>query len=138
MHELLPPSRSDRFRSVGLIVGLLAPFALISALVNDDASVTVVAAEPSVDGSTEGDVAPAGPLDGEFLISGSSTVYPIVLEQAEAFSDANDGVAISVEGPGSGEGRAVTRPPGASRHHPRAWLQAELLSLPCQAAGCEY
>ena len=43
-------------------------------------------------------------LEGSFLVSGSSTVYPIVLEQAEAFGAANGGVAISVEGPGSGDG----------------------------------
>ncbi len=45
-----------------------------------------------------------GELEGSFLVSGSSTVYPIVLEQAEAFGAANGGVAISVEGPGSGDG----------------------------------
>lgn len=57
MHELLPPSRSDRLRGIGLIVGLLSLFALISALVDDDASVTVAA--PGTDGSVleVGDIA---------------------------------------------------------------------------------
>ncbi len=137
MHELLPPSRSDRLRSIGLIVGLLSLFALISALVTDDASVTVVAAEPSVDGSTEGYAAPAGPLDGEFLISGSSTVYPIVLEQAEAFSDANDGVAISVEGPGSGDGaQKFCNGEVPIANASRLYKQQELEI--CEANGIEY
>jgi ABC-type phosphate transport system substrate-binding protein len=38
----------------------------------------------------------SGEIEGSFLVSGSSTVYPIVLEQAEAFGAANRGVAISV------------------------------------------
>ena len=101
--EFLPPSRTDRFRSVGLVLVLLALFAGVSAVVDqiDDDPVTVIAAvesEASESGSN------AGPIEGEFLVSGSSTVYPIVLEQAEAFSAANTGVAISVEGPGSGDG----------------------------------
>ena len=57
---------------------------------------------PSSEASESG--SNAGPIEGEFLVSGSSTVYPIVLEQAEAFGAANTGVAISVEGPGSGDG----------------------------------
>jgi two-component system response regulator RegX3 len=57
VHEFLPPSRSDRLRGIGLIVGLLSLFALISALVDDDASVTVAA--PGTDGSVleVGDIA---------------------------------------------------------------------------------
>jgi len=57
VHEFLPPSRSDRLRGIGLIVGLLSLFALISALVDDDASVT--AAAPGTDGSVleVGDIA---------------------------------------------------------------------------------
>ena len=43
-------------------------------------------------------------LEGEFLISGSSTVFPIVQRQAEVFAELQPGVAIAVEGPGSGDG----------------------------------
>ncbi len=43
-------------------------------------------------------------LEGDFLVSGSSTVFPIVQKQAEEFAAANPGVAIAVEGPGSGDG----------------------------------
>lgn len=38
------------------------------------------------------------------IVSGSSTVYPIVLRQAEEFAQVAPGVAIAVEGPGSGDG----------------------------------
>ena len=106
VNELLPPSRSDRLRSVGLIVVLLAVFAGVSAAVNsfDDETITVVAATESPGGDGDAVSVPQGPIEGDFLISGSSTVYPIVLAQAEAFGEANSGVAISVEGPGSGDG----------------------------------
>ena len=103
MQELLPPSRSDRLRSVGLVIALLGLFAVISGLVDGDDKVSVAAVEQRAE-STNDVVPSTGPIEGEFLVSGSSTVYPIVLEQAEVFSVANPGVAISVEGPGSGDG----------------------------------
>ena len=103
MNQLLPPSRSDRLRSVGLIVALLAVFAVVSAVVDrlDDEPVTVAATTVTDDAD---DPVALGPIEGEFLVSGSSTVFPIVLEQAEVFAAANSGVAIAVEGPGSGDG----------------------------------
>ena len=103
VNQLMPPRRGDRLRSVGLIVALLAVFAGVSVVVDqlDDDPVTVVNASESGDAAGE---APSGPIEGEFLISGASTVFPIVLEQAEVFGAANEGVAISVEGPGSGDG----------------------------------
>ncbi len=48
-----------------------------------------------------------GGADGESIeISGSSTVEPITALVAEDFSAANSGVAVSVEGPGTGDGFA--------------------------------
>lgn len=48
---------------------------------------------------------PAGePLAGEVTISGSSTVLPISQGVAEAFNETNPDVAISVDGPGTGDG----------------------------------
>ena len=41
---------------------------------------------------------------GTILISGSSTVEPISARVAEAYSNANSGVGITVEGPGTGDG----------------------------------
>ncbi|MEM7143130.1 MAG: substrate-binding domain-containing protein [Actinomycetota bacterium] len=79
-----------------LVVTLLVILSLIAAACGDD----------SDDTSTDApaDAAPAGDLEGDFLVSGSSTVFPIVQRQAEEFNDANSGVAIAVEGPGSGDG----------------------------------
>lgn len=48
--------------------------------------------------------APAADLEGEVVVSGSSTVEPISSAVAEAFSAANPNVAISVDGPGTGDG----------------------------------
>ena len=137
MHELLPPSRADRLRSVGLIVGLLALFALISGLVGGDESVTVVAAQPDADGASAEEAIALGPLEGQFLVSGSSTVYPIVLEQAEAFSEANDGVAISVEGPGSGDGAQKFCDGEVPIANASRVYKAEEIEI-CEANGIEY
>jgi phosphate transport system substrate-binding protein len=45
-------------------------------------------------------------LSGEIAVSGSSTVEPISAAAATEFGAANPGVAISVEGPGTGDGFA--------------------------------
>ena len=91
-----------------LVITLLTVFALFAAACGDDDTTTDTAASSSDSGDAGdpgGSSESAGAdLEGEFLVSGSSTVYPIVLDQAEDFAAANPGVAISVEGPGSGDG----------------------------------
>ncbi len=57
--------------------------------------------------ATDGTGPAGGGLGGTVNISGSSTVEPISARVAEAFSTANPGVAISVEGPGTGDGFAL-------------------------------
>ena len=47
---------------------------------------------------------PAEPLSGEISISGSSTVQPISQGVAELFNETNGDVAITVDGPGTGDG----------------------------------
>lgn len=54
------------------------------------------------DTAASGDVGAGAPS--QILISGSSTVFPIVNKQAEEFGAANPNIAIAVEGPGSGDG----------------------------------
>jgi phosphate transport system substrate-binding protein len=54
-------------------------------------------AEPSADLSS---------LSGEIFVSGSSTVEPISIAAGNAFGDMAPGVAIAVEGPGTGDGFA--------------------------------
>jgi hypothetical protein len=48
----------------------------------------------------------AGDLSGSLLVSGSSTVEPISVAVGDAFADANPAVAITVNGPGTGDGFA--------------------------------
>ncbi len=52
---------------------------------------------------------PAGPtgLSGSITISGSSTVQPISTAVQEAFNVGSPGVAITVDGPGTGDGFAL-------------------------------
>jgi phosphate transport system substrate-binding protein len=54
-------------------------------------------AQPSTDLSS---------LSGEIFVSGSSTVEPISIAAGDAFADMAPGVAITVEGPGTGDGFA--------------------------------
>jgi phosphate transport system substrate-binding protein len=102
-----PSKRSSR-----LALTLLVLLSLIAAACGDDSETTTdepAAETPTLE--TPVDDAPAandemltGDLEGEFLVSGSSTVYPIVQKQAEEFTAVNSGVALAVEGPGSGDG----------------------------------
>ena len=64
---------------------------------------------PTVDTTGGGDTttAPSGDLSGEIFVSGSSTVEPISAAVGTAFSDNNSGVAVAVEGPGTGDGFAL-------------------------------
>jgi phosphate transport system substrate-binding protein len=55
-------------------------------------------------GGAGGGTTPAGSLSGSIDISGSSTVEPISARVAEKFSALHPGVAIKVEGPGTGDG----------------------------------
>jgi phosphate transport system substrate-binding protein len=70
-------------------VTLLVLLSLVAAACGDD---------------TDTDAAASTELAGEYLVSGSSTVFPIVQRQAEEFAVIAPGVAITVEGPGSGDG----------------------------------
>lgn len=82
---------------------MLLALALMATACGDDD------AEPTTTAPSSGDTTapPSGDLSGSVNISGSSTVEPISALNAEKFSDANPGVAISVEGPGTGDGFAL-------------------------------
>jgi phosphate transport system substrate-binding protein len=61
--------------------------------------------EPPANGATEPTTDPGlGDLEGSLFISGSSTVEPITALVAELFNEQAPGVAINVEGPGTGDG----------------------------------
>jgi phosphate transport system substrate-binding protein len=69
------------------------------------AALTLVAAACGGDG-TDGGGEPTGPanLEGSIVVSGSSTVEPISSLVAEIFNETNPDVAITVDGPGTGDG----------------------------------
>ncbi len=84
----------------------------------------------------DGRVGAAG-LEGTIAISGSSTVQPITSAIAEAFNEPNPDVAISVDGPGTGDGfktfcAGETDISDASRK-----IKDEEAAV-CKAAGIEY
>lgn len=66
------------------------------------ASLSLVAAACGNEGGGAG--GDATTLTGEIFVSGSSTVEPITALVAELFAEENPDVAISVEGPGTGDG----------------------------------
>jgi phosphate transport system substrate-binding protein len=145
-----------------LLVILLSVFALIAASCGDDDDDTTEAdsgsdtTEEAVEEEPEEDMAEEeddmaeeeddmaeeeapeeAALEGTIAVSGSSTVFPIVQRQAEEFSAIEPGVAISVDGPGSGDGAALfcdgEIPIGNAS---RAYKDSELET--CAANGIEY
>jgi len=84
-------------------MGLASFTVVVAAVAVYEPEVSAPVVEVSSDSVSEVDV-PLAELSGEFLISGSSTVFPIVQLQAERFAAEAPGVALSVEGPGSGDG----------------------------------
>ena len=87
--------RMRKFRKhAGLVAGLLA-LSLVAAACGDD--------DPAGNGTTDNGATEPAP-EGSITISGSSTVEPISSFVAEVFNETNPNVAISVEGPGTGDG----------------------------------
>lgn len=80
------------------ILALFASLAIVAAACSSD--------DDGGDGATGGDTTgtTAEGLTGTIVISGSSTVLPISSLAAELFNETNPDVAISVDGPGTGDG----------------------------------
>ena len=139
--DFLPPSRVDRVRSVVLLLALLVVFAAVAAVVDalNDEPTQVVAGGPSdADaGIAPPEDVPVGELEGDYLVSGSSTVYPIVQKQAEEFQEISPGVAITVEGPGSGDGAKKFCAGEALIANASRLYKAEELEI-CAANGIEF
>jgi phosphate transport system substrate-binding protein len=81
----------------------LAAFVLV-ALFSVAACGTSASPSTSVGSATATPGAPSAPLSGEITISGSSTVQPISQTVAEMFNEDHPEVAITVDGPGTGDG----------------------------------
>ncbi|MGH3666117.1 MAG: phosphate ABC transporter substrate-binding protein PstS family protein [Egibacteraceae bacterium] len=71
---------------------------------NDPADTAAQATENGGDAAGGGDAGGDSGLTGEVTVSGSSTVEPISARNAEKFAQDNPNVAISVDGPGTGDG----------------------------------
>ena len=82
---------------------LILALALVATACGDDDDAAPDPTQPP-GGGTASTAPPSAGLDGSINISGSSTVEPISALNAEKFSNANPRVAISVEGPGTGDG----------------------------------
>ncbi|MFZ8917517.1 MAG: substrate-binding domain-containing protein, partial [Ilumatobacteraceae bacterium] len=75
----------------------------LAACGGDDSSSSNETSAPSETNAAGGGGSDPG---GSIFVSGSSTVEPITAAVAKLFSDANPNVAITVEGPGTGDGFA--------------------------------
>ncbi len=98
---------SMKNRRSKILAGAAALVLVAAACGNDDTSApeTTTAPATTAGGGTDTTAAPSD-LSGSIFVSGSSTVEPISTAVAKRFSDANPGVAITVEGPGTGDGFA--------------------------------
>ena len=134
---------TTNLRRARLLVILMTVFALFTAACGDDDDTTEAdsgsdsTAAPAAEEESADEPAEAPALEGSIAVSGSSTVFPIVQKQAEEFAAANPGVAISVDGPGSGDGAALfcdgEIPIGNAS---RAYKDSELET--CAANGIEF
>ena len=134
---------TTNLRRARLLVIMLTVFALFTAACGDDDDTTEADSGSDSTAATAAEEEPAEEpaeapaLEGSIAVSGSSTVFPIVQKQAEEFAAANPGVAISVDGPGSGDGAALfcdgEIPIGNAS---RAYKDSELET--CAANGIEF
>ena len=130
-----------------LIAGALALTLVAAACGSDDdtSSDTAAPAPAATDAPDDGDMsettdapdAGGGDLSGSIFISGSSTVEPISIAAADEFADRNPGVAMTVEGPGTGDGFAKfcngeSDSSGASRA-----MKEEEIAV-CEEAGIDF
>ena len=112
----------NRKRRTALVAGVLALSLVAASCGDDDDTATDTTTAPAGDATTtaaadeptttagSGGPAPSVSVDpslsGEVVVSGSSTVEPISTAVGARFSDVASGVAVSVEGPGTGDGFA--------------------------------
>jgi phosphate transport system substrate-binding protein len=100
------PRKYSRITALVLVLGLAA--AACSSSGSESTTTTAAATTTTKAGGTTStggaSTTTAAALSGSVNVSGSSTVEPISALVAEQFSAANPGVAVKVEGPGTGDG----------------------------------
>jgi phosphate transport system substrate-binding protein len=100
-------AKSVNFSSKRLFASVIvASLALAACGDDDDESDSTTADVPDEPAATDAPDEPAGDLSGSIVVSGSSTVEPISIAVGDAFADLNPGAAVSVTGPGTGDGFA--------------------------------
>jgi len=96
------------FPSKRVIAGAMAASLVLAACGGDDDDSGAESTAEATEEMTE-EAAPAGDLadlSGSIFVSGSSTVEPISIAVGNAFADLAPSVAVTVEGPGTGDGFA--------------------------------
>lgn len=88
--------RSRTTRAAWLLAGVATIGAIAPACSSDDSS--------STDTGGDGGGGGVGSVEGEVIVSGSSTVEPISTKVAEMFEEVEPGVVVTVDGPGTGDG----------------------------------
>jgi phosphate transport system substrate-binding protein len=109
---------------------------LVSACATGGSSPSASSGTSSEPAPTTAASGPAG-LEGTIAISGSSTVQPITSAIAETFNATNPDVAISVDGPGTGDGFKLFCAGSLDIADASRKIKDEEAAL-CQAAGIEY
>ncbi len=95
---------SQRFLAAAVVASVA-----LAACGGDDDDAEPATEEPAAAESADDSEQPAGDmaeLSGSIFVSGSSTVEPISIAVGNAFADRAPGVAVTVEGPGTGDGFA--------------------------------
>ncbi len=94
-----------KFTTKRLAAATLAAALALAACGGDDDTTPVADDAPSADNDTDNDNDADSDAAGKVFVSGSSTVEPISVRVAElAKADTGDAVAVTVEGPGTGDG----------------------------------
>ncbi len=101
------------------------------------ASGSALAQAPSSEGPVAAPPAPTG-LEGSITISGSSTVQPVSTAVQELFNVGSPGVAITVDGPGTGDGFALFCAGEIEIADASRAIRAEGEADVCAANGVEY
>ena len=89
-----------------ILAGALALALVAAACGDDDSSSDTTAAASTDTTAAEDESSGSSDVSGSIFVSGSSTVEPISIAVGNEFADQNPGVAITVEGPGTGDGFA--------------------------------
>lgn len=92
-------------RRIARLLALLLALTLVAAACgDDDDDDTADAGDDTTETTAAEDGGEASDVEGEVIISGSSTVEPISIRVAELLEESAPGIAVDVDGPGTGDG----------------------------------